>query len=159
MTELTRADFRFFHRLRVRSAEVDAQKIVFNMHYLMYFDTALADYWRALGLPYEATLRAMDGDLYLKKATVEFHASARSDDLLAVALQCSGIGTSSLTFKGAIFRDGQLLTSSELIYVFADPVTQTARPIPAALCHAFAAYEDGETMVRLALGKRPAKAY
>ena len=44
----TRADFRFFHRLRVRWAEVDMQKIVFNAHYLMYFDTAISDYWRAL---------------------------------------------------------------------------------------------------------------
>jgi acyl-CoA thioesterase FadM len=38
-----RSDFRFLHRLRVRWAEVDLQKIVFNPHYLMYLDTALAD--------------------------------------------------------------------------------------------------------------------
>ena len=30
-------DFRFHHHLRVRWAEVDMQKIVFNPHYLMYF--------------------------------------------------------------------------------------------------------------------------
>lgn len=151
MTELTRANFRFFHDLRVRWAEVDAQKIVFNAHYLMYFDTAMADYWRALALPYEATLQALHGDLYLKKATVEFHASARSGDALAVALQCNRIGTSSLTFKGAIFRDGQLLASSELIYVFADPATQTSRPLPLALREALAGYEAWEPMTRVAL--------
>ena len=44
MTETIRkSDYRFFHRLRVRWAEVDMQKIVFNAHYLMYFDTAIAD--------------------------------------------------------------------------------------------------------------------
>ena len=48
---MKRDDFRFFHRLRVRWAEVDMQKIVFNAHYLMYFDTAVSDYWRALALP------------------------------------------------------------------------------------------------------------
>ena len=48
---MNRKDFRFFHRLRVRWAEVDMQKIVFNAHYLMYFDTAVADYWRALAMP------------------------------------------------------------------------------------------------------------
>jgi acyl-CoA thioesterase FadM len=32
---LDRSQFRFFHRLRVRWAEVDLQKIVFNHHYLM----------------------------------------------------------------------------------------------------------------------------
>ena len=81
---MKRQDFRFFHRLRVRWAEVDMQKIVFNAHYLMYFDTAVADYWRALALPYEEAMHQLGGDLYVKKATVEFNASARMDDLLDV---------------------------------------------------------------------------
>ena len=49
---MNRQDFRFFHALRVRWVEVDMQKIVFNGHYLMYLDTAVSDYWRALALPY-----------------------------------------------------------------------------------------------------------
>ena len=53
---MKREDFRFFHRLRVRWAEVDMQKIVFNAHYLMYLDTAVADYWRVLALPYEEAM-------------------------------------------------------------------------------------------------------
>jgi acyl-CoA thioesterase FadM len=32
---MNRSDFRFAERLRVRWAEVDMQKIVFNGHYLM----------------------------------------------------------------------------------------------------------------------------
>jgi YbgC/YbaW family acyl-CoA thioester hydrolase len=82
---MKREEFRFFHRLRVRWAEVDMQKIVFNAHYLMYFDTAVADYWRALAMPYEEAMHLLQGDLYVKKATVEFHASARMDDRLDVA--------------------------------------------------------------------------
>ena len=42
MEPMKRDDFRFFHRMRVRWAEVDMQKIVFNAHYLMYIDTAVA---------------------------------------------------------------------------------------------------------------------
>ena len=64
MTENTRrSDYRFFHRLRVRWAEVDMQKIVFNAHYLMYFDTAISDYWRALALPYQEAMDALGGCL------------------------------------------------------------------------------------------------
>ena len=129
---MKRQDFRFFHRLRVRWAEVDMQKIVFNAHYLMYFDTAVADYWRALALPYEEAMHALGGDLYVKKATVEFHASARLDDQIDVALKCARIGNSSMVFSGAIFRGGELLITGELVYVFADPATQTSRPVPAA---------------------------
>ncbi|PKO29557.1 MAG: 4-hydroxybenzoyl-CoA thioesterase [Betaproteobacteria bacterium HGW-Betaproteobacteria-9] len=150
---MKRADFRFFHRLRVRWAEVDMQKIVFNAHYLMYFDTAIADYWRALALPYEESMEQLDGDLYVVKATVEFHASARVDDQIEVAMKCSRIGTSSMTFTGAIFRGEDHLISCELVYVFANPATQTSRPVPPALRDTVLGYEAGEAMVTIKVGR------
>jgi YbgC/YbaW family acyl-CoA thioester hydrolase len=72
-----RSDFRFFERLRVRWAEVDMQSIVFNGHYLMYFDTAVAGYWRALAIPYHETMEYLGGDFYVRKSTLEYEASAR----------------------------------------------------------------------------------
>jgi YbgC/YbaW family acyl-CoA thioester hydrolase len=149
---MKRQDFRFFHRLRVRWAEVDMQKIVFNAHYLMYFDTAVADYWRALALPYEEAMHQLGGDLYVKKATVEFNASARMDDQLEVALKCGRIGNSSMVFTGAIFRADELLITCELVYVFADPATQTSRPVPQPLREILTGYEGGAPMVRLETG-------
>ncbi|EGI78554.1 YbgC/FadM family acyl-CoA thioesterase [Hylemonella gracilis] len=140
---MKRLDFRFLHRLRVRWAEVDMQKIVFNAHYLMYFDTAISDYWRVLALPYDEAMQRLGGDLYVKKATVEFHASARMDDQLEVGLRCARIGNSSLQFIGGIFRGEQLLISSELIYVYADPATQTSRPVPAELRQLLTDFEAG----------------
>src|SRR4051812_9276759 len=145
-------DFRFVHRLRVRWAEVDLQKIVFNGHYLMYFDTAVADYWRALAMPYEAAMHQLQGDLYVKKATVEFHASARMDDRLEVAVQCGRIGNSSMLFTGAIFRGEELLITCELVYVFADPATQASRPVPAPLREMLTGYEAGEPMIAVKTG-------
>ena len=141
---MTRQDFRFFHPLRVRWAEVDMQKIVFNAHYLMYFDTAITDYWRALSLPYQETMDLLGGDLYVKKASIEYHGSALFDDRLDVALRLSRVGTSSMVFAGAIFRGDAQLISSELIYVFADPATQKAKPVPAALKGVLLGYEAGE---------------
>lgn len=152
MTDTNRQDFRFFHRLRVRWAEVDMQRIVFNAHYLMYFDTAMSDYWRALALPYDTSMQTLEGDLYVKKATVEFHTSARVDDQLDVALKCGRIGTSSMVFSGAIFRGEERLISCELIYVFADPATQTSKPVPVALRNIMEGYEAWEPMVRVELG-------
>jgi YbgC/YbaW family acyl-CoA thioester hydrolase len=149
---MKRQDFRFFHRLRVRWAEVDMQKIVFNAHYLMYFDTAVADYWRALALPYEEAMLQLGGDLYVKKATVEFNASARMDDRLDVGLKCERIGNSSMIFNGAIFRGDETLITCELVYVFADPATQTSRPVPQPLRDIVTAYEAGGAMVRIETG-------
>ncbi|OYT93891.1 MAG: 4-hydroxybenzoyl-CoA thioesterase [Burkholderiales bacterium PBB3] len=151
MTTL-RSDFRLFHRLRVRWAEVDMQKIVFNGHYLMYLDTAISDYWRAMAFPYEAGMLALGGDLYVKKASVEYHGSARYDDLLDVGLRCQRIGTSSITFAGAIFAGDALLITAELIYVFADPTTQTSKPVPDTLRQALEAFEAGKAMTRMQVG-------
>jgi YbgC/YbaW family acyl-CoA thioester hydrolase len=150
--DMTPQDFRFSHSLRVRWVEVDMQKIVFNGHYLMYFDTAITDYWRALGLPYEEAMQQLGGDLYVKKASVEYHGSARFDDRLEVALKCARIGNSSLTFSGAIFRDGALLVSCELIYVFADPVAQTSKPVPQALRELLDKFEACGDMIALRTG-------
>jgi YbgC/YbaW family acyl-CoA thioester hydrolase len=149
---MKKQEFRFFHRLRVRWAEVDMQRIVFNAHYLMYFDTAVADYWRALALPYEEAMQLLEGDLYVKKATIEFKASARMDDRLDVGLKCARIGTSSMTFDGALFRGDELLVNCELIYVFADPSTQTSRPVPPALRELLIGFEAGGATARVHIG-------
>jgi YbgC/YbaW family acyl-CoA thioester hydrolase len=149
---LQRQDFRLAHRLRVRWAEVDMQKIVFNGHYLMYFDTAMADYWRALAVPYEQAMHQLGGDLYVKKASVEYFASAKYDDALDVCLKCTRLGNSSLTFTGGIFSGSKLLVSGELIYVYANPSTQTSQPIPAALRALFDNFEAGQAMTKLVVG-------
>ena len=92
------ADFRFQEALRVRWVEVDLQKIVFNGHYLMYLDTAMAGYWRALALPYEDSMAHLAGDLFVRKATLEYHAPAQYDDQLQIGLRCDRVGSSSITF-------------------------------------------------------------
>lgn len=148
----TRADFRFFHRLRVRWAEVDMQKIVFNAHYLTYFDTAIADYWRALAMPYDEAMLQLEGDIFLRKATVDYRAPARSDDLLDVAMKCRHIGRSSMRFDGALFRQSQLLVGCELVYVFADPASHTSQAVPAPLRDMLTAYEAGEPMTQVQTG-------
>ena len=146
-------DYRFSHRMRVRWVEVDMQKIVFNGHYLMYFDTAMADYWRALKLPYESAMHLLQGDLYVKKAGIEFHASARYDDMLDVALKCARVGNSSIQFTGDIFRGDERLISSELLYVFADPATQKSKPVPDVLRRMFTDFEAGHSMLDLQTGR------
>ena len=149
---MKRQDFRFSHRMRVRWVEVDMQQIVFNGHYLMYFDTAVTDYWRNLAMPYAQTMHQLGGDLFVKKASVEYHASAEMDDYLDVCMRCDRIGNSSMTFAGAIFRGDELLIASELVYVYADPVAKKSQPIAAPLRDMLEAFERGEDMVQVHVG-------
>ena len=149
---MKRHEFRCLHRLRVRWAEVDMQGIVFNAHYLMYFDVGMTEYWRALALPYAEAMQALGGELYVRKATLEFAASARMDDEVDVALRCERIGHTSMTMTGAIFRGERALVGAEIVYVFADPATQSARPVPAALRELIQRYEAGQEVLRVVTG-------
>jgi YbgC/YbaW family acyl-CoA thioester hydrolase len=149
---MKRSDFRFAERMRVRWVEVDLQKIVFNGHYLMYADTAMAGYWRALALPYQATMEQLGGDLYVRKATLEYHGSADYDDTLDVGLRCEHIGNTSLRFATGIFRAEALLVSGELVYVYADPVAKRSQPVPPALRQVLADFEAGQPMVSVRIG-------
>jgi len=124
------SEFTFSHSLRVRWAEVDRQGIVFNGHYLMYFDVGITEYWRALGYPYPDGLLQHGTDLYVKKASIEYHASAQYDDVLNVMVRVARIGRSSLQFLLEIHRGAEHLISGEVLYVNADPTTRKSQSVP-----------------------------
>ena len=146
---MQRTDFRCFHRLRVRWAEVDMQKTVFNAHYLTYIDTAMKDYWRALALPYEASMAVLGGEMRVKKATLQYHASALPDDVLDIGLRCERVGASSVRFQAAIFRGDALLLTGEMVYVFVGLASQKARPVPPALRTVLENFESGGAMAEV----------
>ena len=145
-------EFTFSHSLRVRWAEVDRQGIVFNGHYLMYFDVAITEYWRALGYPYPDGLLQHGTDLYVKKASIEYHASAQYDDVLNVMVRVARIGRSSLQFLIEIHRGAEHLISGEVLYVNADPTTRKSQSVPEFLRQAIGNLE------RVAPGSASARA-
>jgi YbgC/YbaW family acyl-CoA thioester hydrolase len=130
---MPRKDYVCTPQLRVRWAEVDMQKIVFNGHYLTYIDTAVAEYWRAIGLPYpEGYLERYANDMFLRKATLEYLGSARYDEILTVCCRVAKLGRSSMTFAFEIHRDKEdaPLVTAELVYVNADPKTMQSAALP-----------------------------
>lgn len=150
---MTPKDFRHLERLRVRWAEVDMQHIVFNGHYLMYIDTAVAGYWRAIALPYQEAMQRMGGDLFVRKCSLEYHGPAAYDDVLDIGVRCERIGNSSLLFQAGVFRGLDPLVSGELVYVFADPAVKQPRPVPPELRLTLQGFEAGEDMVDVRVGR------
>ncbi len=139
---MARADFRFVHTLRVRWAEVDKQGIVFNGHYLTYFDVGVTEYYRAIGRPYPDAIVSEDSDLYAKRIEIEYHNSAEYDDLIDVCVRVARIGRSSFGFQIELYRGDELLVSGMLIYVNANPATRKATPLPDSLTNVFRDYES-----------------
>lgn len=138
---MPREDFASNHRLRVRWAEVDMQGIVFNGHYLTYFDIAVTEYWRQIGLPYPQATAETGGELYTVKSVVEYASPARYDDELDLHIRCRRIGRSSLTFVLEIWRAAERLVTGELVYVHADPQARKSAPLPPGLVAAIVNFE------------------
>lgn len=128
----SRADFDYFHQLRVRFAEIDYQGIVFNAHYLTYFDAAITEFQRARGACVREFQKTYALDFHLVKATVEYHRPIGVDALLDIGVRVGRIGNSSITWQPAIFYygDDECRSTGEIVWVCARPGTHTSHPLP-----------------------------
>jgi acyl-CoA thioester hydrolase len=126
---MSREQFWFFHPFRVRYSEIDGQGVVFNAHYLTYFDTTITEYFRALGYDQYADAKQTGEDFHVVKSVIEYKAPVRFDWELDVGARVARIGNSSLTFELAIFLKGghEALVTGEIVWVNTNQ--QTHRPV------------------------------
>ena len=83
---MTRGDFRFAFTFRIRYSEVDGQSVVFNAHYLTFFDTAITEYFRWIGYDYVGETKATGVDFHTAKSLVEYKAPIRFDEEIEVGV-------------------------------------------------------------------------
>jgi acyl-CoA thioester hydrolase len=137
---MPRESFRCSCPIRVRWSEVDRQGIVFNGHYLNYFDVAVTEYWRAIDCEYPAWFERHAVDTFVVKATLEYHAPATFDDVLDVLVRVARIGRTSLTVRVEVHRGVDHLVTGELVYVVAS-AERKPTPVPEAFRRAILGYE------------------
>jgi acyl-CoA thioester hydrolase len=114
------------HEIRVRYAEVDMQRHVFNAHYLTYVDEALDSWLRStLGAHYEA-----DFDMVLKRADITWHGGASFGDVLAIDVATRRWGTTSFDvgYDGSVGE--QPVFTAVVTYVSVAPGTTDPAPVP-----------------------------
>jgi acyl-CoA thioester hydrolase len=119
----------FRHQSRVRYAECDPQGVVFNAHYLAYFDTSITELWRAAFGSYQAMLeRGLD--VVVAEAQVRFRTPARFDDELTLAIAITHLGTTSITSAHRITRGDELVVEGMLRHVTVEREGLTKVAIP-----------------------------
>lgn len=119
----------FIHQLRVRYSECDQQGVVFNGHYLFYYDVALNELWRdRVGVYQEMVARGVD--VVVAEANIRFRAAARFDDLLDIALPVKHLGTTSLIVQPEFRVGGRLIADGEIRHVFVDPSSLVKKAMP-----------------------------
>jgi acyl-CoA thioester hydrolase len=128
---VARQDFRFFFPFRVRYSEIDGQGVVFNAHYLTYFDTTITEFFRQLGFRSQDYLAETGNDFHLVKSLVNYEAPIRFDAEIEVGCRVSNIGRTSMTFQLEIFAKGEerRYSSGEVIWVNTDQSTHKSTPL------------------------------
>jgi acyl-CoA thioester hydrolase len=117
----------FTHRIRVRYAEIDGQGVVFNAHWLTYFDDACTRFVDALGF------RAMwvdEFDVMLVRCVVEWQGSARFDEWVDIAVQPTRLGTKSFDLRYIATVDGRPACEATITYVSVKPGANVSVEIP-----------------------------
>ncbi|MFN2185896.1 MAG: acyl-CoA thioesterase [Anaerolineae bacterium] len=134
--------YRFYHPLRVRYNETDAQGHVFFGNYLNYFDIGLLEYTRAVGYTYQDML-ASGVDMFYVDANCQYKGRAYFDDLLHVHTRIGHIGNSSFTFEFAIYKQpaGELIATGKITAVAVDPGSAQPVRVPDELREAVARFE------------------
>ena len=127
---MSRSDFDFAYRARVRYADIDMQGVMFNAVYLAYFDTAITEFFRSRSFDFAQQARQSGIDFHVVRALVEYKQAIRHDAQIDVLVRIPRIGTSSITFLLEIHPTGEesLMTSGEIVYVHTDQTTH--RPVP-----------------------------
>ena len=115
---------------KARWSDCDAQGIVYNPTYLIYWDDAFSDYMDAIGLPWNE-MTARGDDVVLARAEIDYRSSARMGQVIRTSARVVKVGNSSITFEYRTVNaaNGDLLAEGRQIQVIVDHDTmrQAAR--------------------------------
>lgn len=119
----------FTHRLRVRYSECDQQGVVFNGHYLFYYDVAVTELWReAIGAYTDMVEQGYD--LVVAEARIRYREGARFDDLLDISMPIAKLGVTSMIVRPEFRVGDRLMADGEIRHVFIDPAGTGKKEIP-----------------------------
>ncbi|MEM7131002.1 MAG: thioesterase family protein [Chloroflexota bacterium] len=131
-----RSDYPFSYTLRVRYSEIDAQSVVYNSHFVTYFDITITEYLRHLNYDYSIeAMRKTGKDFHTVKVVVDYAAPGFYDDQIHVHIRAGRVGRSSIQWQLAIFRndEDEPITTGEVVWVYADMAAHKSEPLPEIL--------------------------
>ena len=131
----------YISKLKVRYSEVDRQNIVYNSHYLTYYDISLSEMLDSL-FDQEEYIKKTNNEFHTVAAQLNFNNPARLNDEISIYTAIKKIGNSSITFAQEIYRDGsdELINEAEIIWVNTNQDEMKPASIPEDLKNKFSKY-------------------
>ena len=129
---MTRPGFTFSTRFKVRYAEIDGQKVVFNSRYLEYADVAVTEFWDWTGIGDALGAAWHETEFHVRKAEVEYLKPYIYGDMIEAFVRIERLGTSSITkrFELCHAESGALHTIITMVSV--NVHLPSGRPAPLA---------------------------
>jgi acyl-CoA thioester hydrolase len=115
--------------------------VVFNAHYVAWFDLVMTELWREAVGGYSQMLAA-GTDMVVAEVGVRFLGSAGFDDLIDLEAVVSRLGDTGMTTRIAVSRQGEPVAEGELRHVFVDPRSKQKKPIPELVRRGLEPYVD-----------------
>ena len=110
------------------------QGVVFNAHWLTFFDEASTRWFASLGFdPKETFLDGGAFDVMVVKAVLEWQGPAGFDDEVDIVVRPDRIGSKSFDVRFSATVDGRPACEGVITYVSVAPGTKESRPIPTVL--------------------------
>ncbi len=109
------------------------QKVVFNGHWLDYFDDASTRFFESLGFDPRDFVEGRGFDLMVVKAVLEWKGPATFDDRIVIEVTCDRIGTKSFDLRYAASVDSRPACVGIVTYVSVTPGTKESAAVPAGL--------------------------
>ncbi len=125
---------------RLRFSDCDAQGIVYNPTYLVYWDDAFTDYMDAVGCPWNFMVANGD-DVVLARTEIDYRRSARMGQVVSTTARVVGIGRSSITFEYLTTESGETVVEGRQVQVIVDHETMQPKAVPAYLREMIARHE------------------
>jgi acyl-CoA thioester hydrolase len=134
----------FSYNFRIRYSEVDAQKIVYNSHYLTFLDVSIFEFFNAIGFNQEKYIKDTNNEFHTVKAIVEYKAPATLGDTVEVFTRIKNIGNSSITFQQEIYllKSNNLITTGEIVWVNTNQDKMKPTRVPDHLRDLLKEYQD-----------------
>jgi acyl-CoA thioester hydrolase len=132
--------FSFSTDVKVRFAETDAQGIVHNSNYLVWFEVARVEYLERHTGGYQR-LRDLGVEALVLESYVRYLQPARFDDRLTVHARCVDVKGARFRYEYAIEREGIVIADGWTAHATVDGATFRPTRVPTWLAQAIASAE------------------
>jgi acyl-CoA thioester hydrolase len=117
--------------VRVYYEDTDAQGVVYYANYLRYFERARTEWLRALGVSQEAMLRESGLQFVVRRASMDFIAPARLDDVLQISVRIVKLARAHVQLAQEAACHGRLLCRGDVSVVCLSRDGFRPAPMPA----------------------------